>query len=116
MPERQSIINYDSASVQGEGSWIKVRLISHGEQKQFTRAYGSMVGREIKDIDPQELETMQAANDALIVKNVIAWNWVDDDGEPLALPKDDPTVVDELTEFEHQFIADAMKGEGDRKK
>jgi len=116
MPQRQSIITYDSTSVQGEGSWIKVRLISHGEQKQFTRAYGGMVGREIKDIDPQALETMQEANDALICKNVIDWNWVDDDGQPLPLPKDDPAVVDLLTEFEHQFIADAMKGEGDRKK
>lgn len=116
MPQRQSIVTYDSTEVQGEGSWIKVRLISHGESKRIMRDYGGLVGKSVDDIGVEKFTDMQVANDDLIAQKVAGWNWVGDDGEPLPLPQDDPAVLDLLTEFEHQFIARAMRGEGERKK
>ena len=116
MPQRQSIIMYDSTEVQGEGSWIKVRMITHGQGKNFQRQFADVVGTEGKDISAERRAEFSAASDGLIVSQVFDWNWVNDEGEPLPLPKDDPSVVDYLTEFEHKFIASAMQGEGERKK
>lgn len=116
MPQRQSIVTMDSAEVQGEGSWIKVRLITHGQQKQITAQYGDIVGKSAAEVSPERRAELQYANDALICNAVFDWNWVDDQGTPLPLPKDDPAVIDLLTEVEHQFIAGALRGEGERKK
>lgn len=116
MPQRQSIITYDSTEVQGEGSWIKVRLVTHGEQKQILKEYGGVAGKSVSDIGVEATMEMSAANDRLVASKIFDWNWVDDEGDPLPLPKDDPTVIDQLTEFEHSFIASAMRGEGERKK
>ena len=116
MSKRQSIITFDSTEVQGEGSWAKVRLVTHGEQKQITKEYGGLAGKEIKDIGVDNLMELQRANDALLTRNIIEWNWVDDDDISLPIPSADPDVLDRLTELEHQFLASTLKGDAERKK
>jgi len=114
-PQRQSIVTFDSTEVQGEGSWIKVRMITHGEGKAFQRQYSDVMGG-IDKVPFERRQEFQQASDALVVSQVFDWNWVDDNGEPLPLPKDEPSVVDALTEFEHRFIGQSLQGEGLRKK
>jgi hypothetical protein len=116
MSKRQNIITFDSTEVQGEGSWIKVRMITHGQGKMFQRAYSDILGMKGEDISTERRAEFQQASDDLVVEMVFEWNWVDDDDNPLPLPKDDPTVVDLLTELEHKFIGQALQGEGERKK
>ena len=114
MSKRQNIIQFDSTEVQGEGSWVKVRMITHGQGKMFQKSYSDILKGD--DISPERREEFQKASDDLLVEMVYDWDWVDDDGEPLPLPKDDPKVVDVLTELEHKFIGQALQGEGERKK
>ena len=40
----------------------------------------------------------------------------DENGQPLPVPRDDPTVVDSLFESEHTFIGQALRGEKEVKK
>lgn len=71
-------------SVQGEGSWVQLRGTTVGEQKAARAG---------------ELE-----DDTLIQEHVLAWNWVDDAGNDLPLPKDEPGIVDTLTADEARVI------------
>jgi len=41
----------------------------------------------------------------LLEKHIVEWNWVDDDGDPLALPKDNPETLDDLTDAESELLA-----------
>lgn len=116
MAQRQNIITFDSTEVQGEGSWIKVRMITHGQRKAYVARYGDIIGKNANDIPAEQRAEFQAANDALLVQSVVGWDWIDDNGDALPLPKDDPGVLDLLTETEAAFIAQAMQGEGVRKK
>ena len=116
MAQRQNIITFDSASVQGEGSWIKVRMITHGQRKEYVKRYGDIIGKNANDIPAERRAEFQTANDDLLVQSVVGWDWVDDNGDPMLLPSDKPGVIDILTEAEASFIAQAMQGEGERKK
>jgi hypothetical protein len=40
---------------------------------------------------------------------IVEWNWVDDNGNPLSLPRDDPSVVDWLTMDEIMAIVNATR-------
>jgi len=71
-------------SVQGEGSWVELR--------------GTTVG-EVRAARAGELD-----DDQLILKHVVGWNWVDDKGHDLPLPKDEPGIVDTLTAEEAAAI------------
>ena len=68
MPKRQTTYRVDSTEVQGEGSWVELLYLTHGE------AQASIKG---------ELE-----DKALLKKHVVAWNWVDSEGEPFGEPRD----------------------------
>lgn len=46
----------------------------------------------------------------LLATHVTEWNWVDDDGKPLPLPKDHPEVMDQLTDLEVQALSNALRG------
>ena len=42
----------------------------------------------------------------MLKRIVVDWDWVDDEGNPLAKPKDDPDVIDALHIDEQTFIVD----------
>ena len=104
MPQRKSTHRYDATEVQGEGAYVVVRTTSYGQQKNFVRNSESMTDYE-----------KQLAIEAMIVENVIEWNWVNDDGEPLPLPKNDPGIMEELTANEVVFLGEAIAGQADLK-
>lgn len=105
MPKRQFIRKIDTPELQGEDSWIKVRDLNYGYVKKLQKAMAEMSDEE-----------KVAANDELIRKVVVDWNWVDDDDNPLPKPHEDETVVDQLTANEVLFISKQVQGNPDDRK
>lgn len=58
-----------SDEVQGEGSWVELSYITHGEAQLSFQGKGD--------------------DDVLLKSHVIAWNWVDNKGDPLGPPEED---------------------------
>lgn len=105
-PKRQSVVRKDSAVVQGKGSFVQWRKLTWGESKEV------MTEREALKDNPIALaEKMQS----IIIDHVDDWNWVDDDGEPLPLPKNEPEGFDELNEDEITFLASLLNTDIDPK-
>ena len=93
MAIRQSTFTVACDAVQGEGSYITLRLMTRGEGKAF-RA-------RAKDLSPDEI---QALNDQVMADHLVDWNWVDDEGKRLPLPSEDPAVMDLLNTAEVEFL------------
>lgn len=124
MPKRQNIYTYDSEEVQGEGSWVKIRAMTYGRQKELreTAAEVKALGQAVKSggMAPEQMEAalqdggaaskLLSMNDELLIELVYSWNWVDEDGEPLPLPEDEPEIIQGLTIQEMQFLSEAIKG------
>jgi len=114
VPQRQNVITIPSVELQGEGSWVKLRKLTVGESKSLVRS--------IKTADLQnvtDMKTLQSMGDVEVILEIsastlasliLAWNWVDTEGNPLPLPKDKPEVLDELTTEEQQFLFEAISG------
>lgn len=99
MPKRQSFFTVDASSVQGEGAWVRFR-------KPKLRAIRAMkTADNDKDADKFELGL------DMVKDHLLDWNWVDDDGAPLANPVESPDITDELNLTELEFLALALVGE-----
>jgi hypothetical protein len=130
MPKRQNIYTYNSEEVQGEGSWVKIRAMTYGRQKELREAAAEAkaLGQAVKSggMTPEEMEAalqdggaaskLLSMNDELLIELVYSWNWVDEDGEPLPLPEDEPEIIQGLTIQEMQFLSEAIKGNAGLKK
>lgn len=96
-PERTTRVDCDP--VQGADSYVVLRRLTVGEidelQRQRTREHWSD-GTYSKQI---------------IARRIVEWNWVDFDGAPLPQPKDNPSVIDQLTEDEVHFLSGVMHPE-----
>ena len=88
MPERRRV-RVDMAAEQGEGAFVLTRPLPWSLQK-LMGATG-------------ELANEQVARELLAL--VVDWNLVDDAGQPLPLPADDPNVIEKLTIPEVLLIA-----------
>lgn len=97
MARQLAVVTIPSDAVQGEGSWVKVRAITHGQAKELQRL--AQAG---------DLAAIQAASDPLLMAHIVDWNWADETGVPLPLPKNDPTVLDRLLEVETDFLGNAI--------
>lgn len=84
----------DSAEVQGDDSYVLLRAMTYGDSK----AYFSRMTSDDKS------EQYQVGNE-LLIKMIQEWNWVDDEGVLLPLPKDDPTVLDNMPVEEIVFLS-----------
>lgn len=98
MAKRRSVVTHKSDEVQGEGSFVVTTAVKVKEIRQ--------IRKHAKDTDFDEFE----GGIALLAKHVIKWNWVDDEGKPLPCPKDDPKVIDELTNEESEFLVGLLMG------
>jgi len=94
MPKRKSTNRIESEEVQGEGSYVIFRSLLVEEVRK---------ARGIKDDD----DTFELGMDN-ITNHIVEWNWVDEDGEPLPLPSDDPGIMDKLTVDEVNFLANNL--------
>lgn len=103
---RTSCIKIKTDEIQGEGSWVIVRRLSIKETRAF-RDKMSEAGDEYNAFE---------AGVAVMKQNVVEWNWVDDDGNPLPNPKDDPEVIELLTDDEVAVLGKAIRGDEDELK
>ena len=130
MPKRLSSRTVKSDEVQGEGSEVtltglkvyemKEQRLAAEEAKNKATAYNKQLRKhkklqeanpDLDDLDPYttKYNVMDAGIETL-KKHILAWNWVDDDGEPLPQPQEDSDVFDKLTDDEVAFLIDHMMG------
>lgn len=99
MPKRQSVKRFDASKVQGEGAYVIVSGVKVREIRELRK--------HAKDESFDDFE----GGVGLLAKHVVKWNFVDDEEKPLPSPKEDPTVIDELTNEEVTFLVDLLMGE-----
>lgn len=90
------LFRYDSAEIQGEGSFVTMRKPSWGVMR---RATAMMEGKS-------EAEAGLAMMSELLPSLITAWNWTDVEGELLPLPKDHPEIIDDLEVEEAMFLVE----------
>jgi len=104
MPERKRTRRIDTEALQGEGSYVVM---------------GRVLVRDIKEMrgKADESPDMLAVdiNAELLSRNLIRWNWVDDEGEPLPQPFSNIDVFDLLSDEEFKFLAEELMGTNARK-
>lgn len=98
MPRRKRIQKFPSDEVQGKGSWALVAKLTVTEMRAARN-----LGQE-EDFDAFELGV------SLIATHVREWNWVDDEGNPMLQPKDNPEIVESLTDDEIEFLGKCIQG------
>jgi hypothetical protein len=103
MPRRQNRRKVLTPEVQGDDSYVVVTL-PHVQEIQTIM--------EQKD---DNLESFKVGSQ-IIADHVMEWNWVDDDGEPLACPKGEPDAVGCLTTDEYRRLIEILLGSTERKK
>jgi hypothetical protein len=104
MPKRQSVKRHESDEVQGEGSFVITTAVKVREIRK--------IRKHAADPDFDEFE----GGIQLLAKHVIKWNWVDDEGAPLSCPKDDPKVIDDLTNEESEYLVGLLMGSKEESK
>jgi hypothetical protein len=104
MPQRQNTRRFLSSAVQGDDSYVVVTRLTVGEAKNIHKMQVAR-GEDNPDIDSLE------AVIPLYIQHIADWNWVDDDGKPLPLPKQDPGVIDQLTDQEFAYLGDILADE-----
>ena len=116
MAKRQTVKRHETPEIQGEDSFvvvtgIKVRDIR--KLRKMVRNEGLQErNEEHREKGEPEEEPIDEFEESLklIAKHVADWDWVDDDGEPLLVPKEHPEVMDELTNEEAVFLTELMIG------
>ena len=96
MPERKNKLyrKVESDEVQGKGSWVKLKAPTLEDIRTQTF--------------PGEGDNSAALDFGanIVSRLVVAWNWVDDEGEPL--PKPTPEIVNGLPYAEIEFLMNAL--------
>jgi hypothetical protein len=95
MAQRQSTRKILSDEVQGAGSYVMLRALEYG-----------LIEERMK-LDADDRGAILEFNREFVKAIVVDWNWVDDAGEPLALPADDPAVISRLVMPEFEWLANA---------
>lgn len=98
MPERQSGQRI-ATPIQGDDAWVRIKRIQVGQWLQLQEDGGS---RSLAEATRRGLEILR--------DHVLEWNWVDDDGNPLPQPKDDPDVINRLTDEEALALINIIQG------
>lgn len=98
MPKRRRVVRHASNEVQGEGSWVITAALNVAEMRAFRKR------ADEEDFDAFELGV------EVLKTHVYEWNWVDDDDKPFPQPKDDPEVIDLLTDAEVDFLSARIQG------
>ena len=115
MPKRVTSRRIETLELQGEGSFIVLRMMPYGIAKQARQFVG--IG-DVKNRTDMTLEQKQewiaketALTEKLIFGSIVDWNWVGDDDQPLPIPKtgDD---LERLTSEEVLFILNHVQGLG----
>ena len=88
-----SVQRFDTDEVQGEGSYVELKSLTLGEIRKLRKATKSDAG------DPVETVTK------MLVKQLVEWNWVDDDDKDLPC---DEKGLDQLYESEAEYLVNLL--------
>lgn len=98
MAKRRVQKRFDTTKAQGKGTYVIMSSLRVGERRDYIEKSKekdfSMVGWGIE----------------LLTKHILEWNWVGDDGKELPIPKDDPKVMDDMTDAESELLAGLLTG------
>lgn len=103
----------ETPDLQGEGSYVVFRRISHGAAQKARRfiMFGDV--RERADLTVEQIDEMLKEEDELtlelVLNGVLEWNWQDENGNPLPLPKNSDDL-DTMTAEEVHFIVTCCAG------
>ena len=124
MPVRTRVTRYKSgpANVQPPDGWVDIKHLSMNEAEEYQEAYAE------PDMpyegDPDDAAAMKAherlvrkasfkRNAEFLAQVVLAWNWVDNQANPLPQPFENPDIFHELLDNEMVFISNCMAGQVD---
>lgn len=101
MPKRKKTIRFPSDEVQGEGSWVLVTLPTVEEMRKIRKTY--------REAEEAEKDTFEIGVE-LLKRYVKEWNWVMEDDSAMPQPREDPTVIEKLTNPESGFLSRCIVG------
>ena len=104
MPKRQSVRKHDASEVQGEDAFVITTAVKVKEIRE--------IRKQAADPEHDDFE----GGIKLLAKHIVKWNWVDDEGKPLPCPKDDPEVIDDLTNEESEYLVGLLMSGKDEAK
>ncbi len=126
MPKRQSARRIDSEEIQGDDSYIEIRFpkvkVMRTYREQMTELSKTM--EELQKVSIKDRNTtailglstqVELLGDELINAHLKAWNWVDDDENPLPQPYEDD-VLDMLETNERTWILQQFQISASEKK
>lgn len=111
MARRTSVRRYDTEEVQGEGSFVVLSSMKVKEVRALRLA-----SKQAKAAGEDDGDAAFEGGLKILADHIVDWDWVDDGDKPLPLPKDDPNVVDELTNDEADFLSDLLTDGGQETK
>lgn len=82
---------YDTETVQGPGSYVRLRTQLCGTAPLNAFLAAKALGKTV----PQQI------TDDVLIYAIVGWNWVDRDDQPLALPRDSPKIWEGLGDEEY---------------
>lgn len=97
-PKRRRVVRHASNDVQGEGSWVIVASLTVRESRE-----------EVERSKEEGYDVIEASVN-IVKTHTYEWNWVDDDGEPLPQPQEDPSIIGELSTDEFTFLSECISG------
>lgn len=121
-PRRQRVRRHDASKVMGPGAFVVIKAITMEDAQRIEDAskppemQEGMTQEDWEICLEQHEAKMKSLNYEAMAITVMEWNWVDDDGQPLPQPADNPAVFAKLTAEEIEFIADRMNGNVKSKK
>lgn len=130
MPKRRSVIQIACDEVQGEDSWVKLRVLTYVEQRDMLKEARKRrkKRREERRVDVEEFGDDDNLYDlglapedmdeilSKYVDHIVEWNWVDDDDKPLPQPGTVENPLTLLNTVEIAFLGEKLaEGKGDSK-
>lgn len=118
MPERQNVRTVKTTALQGSDSWLKYRPVTVKEadhmaelqRQKMALRYNPGESDEEDDEIEQEWRALDREIMDVIASALLDWNWVDNDGKPLAKPNGNADVLNELTMAELAFVGECIHG------
>jgi len=99
MPKRVDAIRLDASEVQGDGAWVELRKLKWREMKELPKRLAHVANTE---------DDYTAEMERLLIEHLVAWNWCNERGEPLPVPKTS-AEFDDLTSDEIKFLSGAIE-------
>jgi hypothetical protein len=90
--KRPNTVKVDATAIQGEGAFVEWRRLTWAERREAVQQAASLEG-----------EARKGWSVRFILNNLVGWNLVDGDGNPLPVPKT-PGDLDALYPDETRFL------------